>query len=337
MNVSFGLRFDGFLLTPLREGRPGAAECAAGGLLFLLTPLREGRPIDASRILQIHVDFYSRPCGRGDMSDNANKMGSDIFLLTPLREGRPCRVCGWACLRRISTHAPAGGATFFGLMPACFAMNFYSRPCGRGDLSTGAAFPHRSQFLLTPLREGRREYPPPTRRIAFYFYSRPCGRGDVYKPYKECRIDISTHAPAGGATAQAPPKRSATENFYSRPCGRGDGIGREIAGTVYHFYSRPCGRGDDTAAAEHEGLVDFYSRPCGRGDKSSLIFMALPQHHFYSRPCGRGDPTGGEVRNVSRNFYSRPCGRGDACRSGAASRSPHFYSRPCGRGDRSVW
>ena len=55
-------------------------------------------------------------------------------------------------------------------------------------------------FLLTPLREGR--------QIDF-------GLTETYE-------NISTHAPAGGATR-----------------------GRKLcAGKVHHFYSRPCGRGD---------------------------------------------------------------------------------------------
>ena len=77
------------------------------------------------------------------------------FLLTPLREGRPKRVAlmfnineisthapaGGATLRdklqdakfEISTHAPAGGATFASFAASSCAVNFYSRPCGRGD------------------------------------------------------------------------------------------------------------------------------------------------------------------------------------------------------------
>ena len=60
----------------------------------------------------------------------------------------------------ISTHAPAGGAT-----------SNSSRPV-----------PHRKRFLLTPLREGRRD------RRAVHLH------GD----------GISTHAPAGGASRRTP-------------------------------------------------------------------------------------------------------------------------------------
>ena len=145
----------------------------------------------------------------------------------------------------ISTHAPAGGATLRGLIILGAIYDFYSRPCGRGDRSRppagqgGSYFYSRPcgrgdarlrmllcflpQFLLTPLREGRRGHGGHDINGAAYFYSRPCGRGDeaarrrineriefLLTPLREGRPDaalqtdredwISTHAPAGGAT-----------------------------------------------------------------------------------------------------------------------------------------
>ena len=59
---------------------------------------------------------------------------------------------------------------------------FYSRPCGRGD--------HRPAQLPEGLRSN--------------FYSRPCGRGDqLLAEIAKKMAEISTHAPAGGATADA--------------------------------------------------------------------------------------------------------------------------------------
>ena len=137
----------------------GGATCAKRGARlrstrFLLTPLREGRQ-DRHRLRPGQVDnFYSRPCGRGDALDRVIK--SDLVL--------------------ISTHAPAGGATRPGSSSASrskflltplregrrgrptlkrWQRNFYSRPCGRGDILK-----------------------PATRKIRTDFYSRPCGRGD---------------------------------------------------------------------------------------------------------------------------------------------------------------
>ena len=57
-------------------------------------------------------------------------------------------------------------------------------------------------FLLTPLREGRHGPPTVRRGTPSHFYSRPCGRGDVIAtPNAAVLATISTHAPAGGATA----------------------------------------------------------------------------------------------------------------------------------------
>ena len=55
---------------------------------------------------------------------------------------------------------------------------FYSRPCGRGDEIADAELTQRVKFLLTPLREGR--------PVVLAAANRPA--------------QISTHAPAGGAT-----------------------------------------------------------------------------------------------------------------------------------------
>ena len=104
------------------------------------------------------MHFYSRPCGRGDAH---------------------CR--NLLQRTRISTHAPAGGAT-----EKVF--------CHRHI--------HTMEFLLTPLREGRRKALNKTQRKPPNFYSRPCGRGDANKPLRATLYEpISTHAPAGGATA----------------------------------------------------------------------------------------------------------------------------------------
>ena len=101
--------------------------------------------------------------------------------------------------RAISTHAPAGGATSCACFLVVSVFDFYSRPCGRGDLRVQISDDISSIFLLTPLREGRREVVSCQRQI-IYFYSRPCGRGDVAREKEVFIRKISTHAPAGGAT-----------------------------------------------------------------------------------------------------------------------------------------
>ncbi len=151
-----------FLLTPLREGRPGAAVLREGAWThFYSRPCGRG---DLNGRVQHHAGarhFYSRPCGRGDVChqpfsplakanfysrpcgrDDMNCFRSRIrteqkFLLTPLREGRRSINYDWGQeTKKISTHAPAGGAT----------------PSREYEILRNTG------FLLTPLREGRQEY-----------------------------------------------------------------------------------------------------------------------------------------------------------------------------------
>ena len=78
--------------------------------------------------------FYSRPCGRGDPYIYGEQLLVDVFLLTPLREGRLLSFSTASAVSTISTHAPAGGATENPGQVQVLRYDFYSRPCGRGDL-----------------------------------------------------------------------------------------------------------------------------------------------------------------------------------------------------------
>ena len=166
---------------------------------FLLTPLREGRLFRVYRCPYCG-NFYSRPCGRGDNIITLSMQTGQSFLLTPLREGRrgkgaliasfsqflltPLREgrllpggripgvdhisthapAGGATFEQldnrdtfqlISTHAPAGGATPYSMRLHVIEAHFYSRPCGRGDHRRNELRLPQHPFLLTPLREGR--------------------------------------------------------------------------------------------------------------------------------------------------------------------------------------
>ena len=99
----------------------------------------------------------------------------------------------------ISTPAPAGGATAGRCSCQPEASYFYSRPCGRGDLATVATVEEDGLFLLTPLREGRRD--------------------------EAIRVDtlaiISTHAPAGGATETGGRNQQPGNQFLLTPLREG--------------------------------------------------------------------------------------------------------------------
>ena len=168
------------------------------------------------------------------------------FLLTPLREGRHSFPVSRYSPFAISTHAPAGGAT---------------RP--RWKLARS-----RSTFLLTPLREGRRDPPHiPTAR-GCNFYSRPCGRGDD----RRCRLrhlgrTISTHAPAGGATATVTELNNHKNISTHAPAG-----GATLTRTSPSLKQRisthaPAGGATMLLLSRPRRITYFYSRPCGRGDQ----------------------------------------------------------------------
>ena len=78
-------------------------------------------------------------------------------------------------------------------------LDFYSRPCGRGDL-VGAEFADdRYDFYSRPCGRGD-DHAGQANAGEGDFYSRPCGRGDRNLRPRFERAEISTHAPAGGAT-----------------------------------------------------------------------------------------------------------------------------------------
>ena len=141
--------------------------------------------LDRVLVVRVPVDFYSRPCGRGDLkARRRHRSAFSQFLLTPLREGRHLLSFVVVKFLFISTHAPAGGATLGGFSAARILL----------------------LFLLTPLREGRPFGMLPSRVRRNYFYSRPCGRGDCHAiwasssaqlflltPLREGRLTIWPH------------------------------------------------------------------------------------------------------------------------------------------------
>ena len=82
--------------------------------------------------------------------DTIDKINYYLFLLTPLREGRHADVKKlWEAYAKISTHAPAGGATVCDDARWRSGLDFYSRPCGRGDSN----FPQVRHEVLRQIAE----------------------------------------------------------------------------------------------------------------------------------------------------------------------------------------
>ena len=219
--------------------------------------------------------FLLTPLREGRLAGCRRIRRSARFLLTPLREGRRGKALRDVVQRWISTHAPAGGATHADtLFRELYTQHFYSRPCGRGDRKR---------------RHARRDR-------SLHFYSRPCGRGDQLIEASGMTVQISTHAPAGGATSSWTPS----------PCSA-------------YFYSRPCGRGDLRGSSRHSDCTGhFYSRPCGRGDQKRRRELALPVSISTHAPAGGATGRSFRCRKRLNPFLLTPLREGR--RSGHARR-----------------
>ena len=152
------------------------------------------------RVTHVRVNFYSRPCGRGDIQLQQRSLRRVNFYSRPCGRGDEALPTVDYTIRVISTHAPAGGATVLVLMHAF----------------------ETSEFLLTPLREGRREVRGSLCRETLDFYSRPCGRGDRKPIHILCIF---------------------SRNFYSRPCGRGDLEAAFVDNKIIAFLLTPLREG----------------------------------------------------------------------------------------------
>ena len=136
--------------------------------------------------------FYSRPCGRGD---ERRRDGEDDL---------------W----EISTHAPAGGATDVVYIIGHNVNISTHAPAGG---ATGAEYQGKTGeelFLLTPLREGRRQE---AARLGGF-------------------LVISTHAPAGGATYSSPKPSPVRTQFLLTPLREGRLLCFLIASTVVSLF-----------------------------------------------------------------------------------------------------
>ena len=123
------------------------------------------------------IDFYSRPCGRGDRSTAIIRSRCTYFYSRPCGRG-DAQTAGVSAVSTYFYSRPCGRGDGRILLRIGKLENFYSRPCGRGDCYIRCCGGFRR-----------------------YFYSRPCGRGDfTHCENSPRRRDISTHAPAGGAT-----------------------------------------------------------------------------------------------------------------------------------------
>ena len=163
---------------------------------------------------------------------------------------------------RISTHAPAGGATHRKLLPVRPYYISTHAPAGGATFRSLASTCRWSLFLLTPLREGRLAIFMILQLMTVYFYSRPCGRGDAKQPPRQYSAFQFLLTPLREGRPSAMTLRLALLPFLLTPLreGRRDPLFFDSI-TKSDFYSRPCGRGDSNfPQVRHEVLRQIAER-----------------------------------------------------------------------------
>ena len=101
--------------------------------------------------------------------------------------------------------------------------------------------------------------------------------GDGYHILPAHLMDISTHAPAWGATQDLPHEGEADADFYSRPPRGGrPSISHRTSARTSNFYSRPRVGSDPSRWWASAHRTNFYSRPrMGATKHIRLRFIAI--------------------------------------------------------------
>ena len=127
---------------------------------------------------------------------------------------------------------------------------------------------------------------------------------------REVCDSISTHAPAGGATAIRRSAIGISSISTHAPAG-GATVGRLSLDEAWRiFLLTPLREGRPATGRIKKGIsANFYSRPCGRGDRSAAVWSGIKKY-FYSRPCGRGDVMAAKPFAASALFLLTPLREG---------------------------
>ena len=206
--------------------------------------------------------FYSRPCGRGDAREAVLKLMTANFYSRPCGRGDQLFWRLQIVLHSISTHAPAGGATGDTARYRLDIPISTHAPAGGATALRSTTSGIVSIFLLTPLREGRRNCTAlPWAFIPFLLT--PLREGRLIRLNRgRCLGIISTHAPAGGATIGKADGSLTLSKFLLTPLREGRHLTiKPWMPLVNNFYSRPCGRGDSNfPQVRHEVLRQIAER-----------------------------------------------------------------------------
>ena len=171
-----------------------------GNPLFLLTPLREGRLQALYRAFDSKIISTHAPAGGATCTSPKQGQPTAISTHAPAG-GATYTMIEYKYTIKISTHAPAGGAT----MEIYHQLKIYEisthAPAGGATYSSPKPSPVRTQFLLTPLREGRLLCFLIASTVVSLFLLTPLREGrQKLATVSMYSFAISTHAPAGGAT-----------------------------------------------------------------------------------------------------------------------------------------
>ena len=198
-----------------------------------------------------------------------------------------------------------------------FIVAFLLTPLREGRLSYFSFPAGVMLFLLTPLREGR-----PASEPSLFQFSRflltPLreGRHLTIKPWMPL-VNISTHAPAGGATRTFQLMTLRSRNFYSRPCGRGD-HDDVIASTLQILISTHAPAGGATRAWRKSATsIPFLLTPLREGRPASSASPQTLDSTFLLTPLREGRLPRNQNKNQS-NAISTHAPAGGATITGSA-------------------
>ena len=210
---------------------------------------------------------------------------------------------------QISTHAPAGGATGTAQLGGREGSYFYSRPCGRGD----------EWSVIKSVSDAD-------------FYSRPCGRGDGFENVNtNGTVEISTHAPAGGATQPLEFRPRFGVSFLLTPLREGRQATTQEAHLAEIISTHaPAGGATQRKRGKQVRKKISTHAPAGGATKDDHAGAAEHQHISTHAPAGGATYDQGNANPCSYDFYSRPCGRGDGNRPEIQDRKRISTHAPAG-------
>ena len=176
--------------------------------------------------------FDPRPCARGDLMADHNRISAVVSIHAPARGATRAQSHLHASKRFRST--PLREGRLEQQFHATSNVEFRSTPLREGRPGLFSTVFNQLGFRSTPLREGRR-----AGQITVLgkggFRSTPLREGRRLRRHQQdVHLSVSIHAPARGATRVLQPCMRNCPSFDPRPCARGDvnGVRQPVLGIV---------------------------------------------------------------------------------------------------------